>query len=384
MKITSNRSGQIIKTPTGYEAFIPHPLPPEPAIEITPEMYFLLSAADRKLGRLDGITRVLPNPDLFLAMYVKKEAILSSQIEGTQASFVDVLGASSATEKREPDVEDVVNYVKAMNYGLNRLESLPLSLRLIREIHGILLQGVRGSDRSPGEFRKSQNWIGPQGCLLEGATFVPPPVEDMQKAMGDLEIFFYNEDDKIPPLIKIAMIHAQFETIHPFLDGNGRVGRLLIAFWLCQQKILSKPLLYLSYYFKQNRTEYYDRLMNVRLNGDWENWILFFLKGVESVSDEATESATATLAMKDRCTKLLNTISNNNSNFQNLLDLLFEIPIITRKDVIEKLSVSSPTAGDLIDQFCRLGILMDTTPNKQRNKQYYFNEYLNILEKGTE
>jgi len=255
MKITSDRSGRIVKTLKGYEAFVPNPLPPVPAVEIDQEMYFLLSAADRKLGRLDGITRVLPNPDLFLAMYVQKEAILSSQIEGTQASLVDVLGASFDSEKRKADVQDVVNYVKAMNYGLERLESLPLSLRLIREIHGILLQGVRGSDRSPGEFRKSQNWIGPLGCMLENATFVPPPVEEMQAAMGSLESFFYDEESMIPPLIKIGMIHAQFETIHPFLDGNGRVGRLLIAFWLCQQKILSKPLLYLSYYFKQNRTE---------------------------------------------------------------------------------------------------------------------------------
>ena len=384
MKITSDRSGRIVKTPTGYDAFIPRPLPPEPPVVIDRDMYYLLSAADRKLGRLDGITRVLPNPDLFLAMYVKKEAILSSQIEGTQASLVDVLGASSDTEKRKPDIEDVVNYVKAMNYGLNRLATLPLSLRLICEIHGILLQGVRGSDRSPGEFRKTQNWIGPQGCLLEKATFVPPPAEEMKVAMGDLEIFFHDEKELIPPLIKIAMIHAQFETIHPFLDGNGRVGRLLIAFWLCQQKILSKPLLYLSYYFKQNRTEYYERLMNVRLNGDWENWIKFFLKGVESVSDEATESATAILALKEQCSRTLNTISNNNSNYLNLLEFLFESPIITRKDVIENLSISSPTAGDLLDVFCRLGILTDVTPNKQRNKQYYFNEYLNILEKGME
>ena len=382
MKLTSKRSGIIVKTPRGYEAFIPNPLPPVPAVTIDQEMYFLLSAADRKLGRLDGITRVLPNPDLFLAMYVRKEAILSSQIEGTQASLVDVLGASFDSEKRKPDIEDVVNYVKAMNHGLKRLESLPLSLRLIREIHGILLQGVRGSDRSPGEFRKSQNWIGPQGCLLENATFVPPPVEEMQQAMGALELFFYDDANMIPPLIKIAMIHAQFETIHPFLDGNGRVGRLLIAFWLCQQKILSKPLLYLSYYFKQNRTEYYDRLMSVRLNGDWENWIKFFLKGVDSVSEEATDSATAILALKERCSQVLNTVSSINSNLQKLLDVLFEMPIITRKDVIEKLSISSPTAGDLLETFCKLDILTDVTPEKQRNKRYYFNEYLDILEKG--
>lgn len=382
MKITSTRSGQTVHTMKGYEAFIPNPLPPEPAVAIDQEMLFLLSAADRKLGRLDGITRVLPNPDLFLAMYVQKEAILSSQIEGTQASLVDVLSASFETEKRKPDIEDVVNYVKAMNYGLNRLESLPLSLRLIREIHGILLQGVRGSDRSPGEFRKSQNWIGPQGCLLENATFVPPPAEEMLVAMGQLESFFYSEKDMIPPLIKIAMIHAQFETIHPFLDGNGRIGRLLIAFWLCQQDILSRPLLYLSYYFKQNRTEYYDRLMSVRLNGDWENWIKFFLKGVGSVADESTESATAILALKDRCSKVLNDASSSNANAQKLLDILFESPVITRKEVMDKLAVSSPTAGDLLDTLCRLDILTDATPKKQRNKQYYFTEYLDILEKG--
>ena len=384
MRITSDRSGRIVRTFKGYEAFVPKPLPPKPAIAIDQEMYYLMSAADRKLGRLDGITRVLPNPDLFLAMYVQKEAILSSQIEGTQASLIDVLGASSDTEKRKQDIEDVVNYVKAMNYGLNRLETLPLSLRLIREIHGILLQGVRGSDRSPGEFRKSQNWIGPRGCLLENATFVPPPVEEMQTALGDLEGFLYSDADMIPPLMKIAMIHAQFETIHPFLDGNGRVGRLLIAFWLCQQNILSKPLLYLSYYFKLNRTEYYDRLMNVRLHGDWENWIKFFLKGVEVVSDEATNSATAILALKDKCTRILNETSVNNSYFQKLLDILFTTPIVSRKDLIEKLGISSPTAGDLLDTFCRLDILIDATPDKQRNKHYYFCEYLNILEKGME
>ena len=382
MKITSNRSGRIIKTLKGYEAFIPNPLPPVPPVEIDQEMYYLLSAADRKLGRLDGITRVLPNPDLFLAMYVQKEAVLSSQIEGTQASLVDVLGASFDSEKRKTDVADVVNYVNAMNFGLERLESLPLSLRLIREIHGILLQGVRGSDRSPGEFRKTQNWIGPQNCLLENASFVPPPVEEMRVAMGELEDFFYEEEAMIPPLIKIGMIHAQFETIHPFLDGNGRVGRLLITFWLCQQKILSRPLLYLSYYFKQNRTEYYDRLMNVRLNGDWENWIKFFLKGVGTVSDEATDSATAILSLKDQYSKALNEVSSNNSSYQNLLDMLFKTPIITRKEIMKTLSISSPTAGELLDTFCRMGILEDATPDRQRNKQYYFNEYLDILEKG--
>lgn len=222
MKVTSNRSGHVLTTPTHYQAFIPNKLPPNPPVEKDDEMQYLLSAADRKLGRLDGITRVLPDPELFLAMYVKKEAVLSSQIEGTQASLVDVLDTQDTegkSEERRSGVEDVVNYVHAMNYGLERLHELPLSLRLIREIHAELIRGVRGSDKSPGEFRKTQNWIGPQGCSLANATFVPPPVPEMIDAMGDLEKFFYDER-YIPPLIKIAMIHAQFETIHPFLDGK--------------------------------------------------------------------------------------------------------------------------------------------------------------------
>lgn len=385
MQLTSNRTGRVTTTQTGYQTFIPNNLPPSPSIVIDAEMQYLLSAADRKLGRLDGITRILPNPDLFLAMYVKKEAVLSSQIEGTQASLVDVLNAPTKEEepKKNGDVKDVVNYVNAINYGLDRLKELPLSLRLIREIHEVLLRGVRGSDKSPGEFRKTQNWIGPQGCTLATATFVPPPVEEMKAAMGELEKFFYDESF-IPPLIKIAMIHAQFETIHPFLDGNGRVGRLLITFWLCQQDILSQPLLYLSYYFKHHRTEYYDRLMSVRLNGDWENWIKFFLRGVAEVSDESINSATAIIALKDRFAKKLADIQGTGVNHQKLLDYLFQAPVIDRKQVTDVLGVSSPTAGTLLDSFCELGILTDSTPEKQRNKVYYFNDYLAILEKGTE
>ena len=359
MQVTSNRTGHVINTMTGYQAFVPNKLPPVPPVERDDEMQYLLSMADRKLGRLDGITRILPNPDLFLAMYVKKEAVLSSQIEGTQASLVDVLGTrddDEQSEEKRNSVEDVVNYVRAMNYGLERLQTLPLSLRLIREIHAELIRGVRGSDKSPGEFRKTQNWIGPQGCTLVNATFVPPPVPEMQEAMGELEKFLY-DDSFIPALIKIAMIHAQFETIHPFLDGNGRVGRLLITFWLCQQDILSQPLLYLSYYFKQNRTEYYDRLMNVRLHGDWENWIKFFLKGVAFTADEATNSATAILSMKDRFTQELAQISGNNNNYQRMLEYLFKAPIVTRKDIADYLGVSAPTAGALIETFLHLKIL---------------------------
>lgn len=386
MNITSNRSGTIVQVASGYSAFVPSRLPPDPPIRIDDEMQMLLSMADRKLGRLDGITRVLPNPDLFLAMYVKKEAVLSSQIEGTQASLVDVLQPPSknATDiQQKMNVADVVNYVKAMNYGLKRLETLPLSLRLIREIHACLLHGVRGTDKNPGEFRKTQNWIGTQNCTLATASFVPPPADKMVEAMEQLEMYIHDEGF-IAPLIKIALIHAQFETIHPFLDGNGRVGRLLITFWLCQQEILSKPLLYLSYYFKLHRTEYYERLMNVRLHGQWEEWIKFFLKGVSFVADEAINSATAIIKMKSSFSELIARSDINNRHSQRLLENLFESPIITRKEVAEYLVVSSPTAGTLLSTFCDLGILTDADPEKQRNKEYYFQDYLDILEKGTE
>lgn len=380
-----NRAGVFMNSGVGYRSFVPAKLPPNPPVVLDSEMYTLLSDADRKLGRLDGITQILPNPELFVAMYVKKEAVLSSQIEGTQASFADVLSAeyNQQDDRRKDDVGEVVNYVEAMNWGLEQLESFPLSLRLIRNIHAKLLQNTRGSQRNPGEFRKSQNWIGPAGCTLSTATFIPPTVPDMENALSDLEKYFY-EEDSTPVLIKIALIHAQFETIHPFLDGNGRMGRLLIAFWLCQQKILSKPLLYLSYYFKKNRTEYYDRLMAVRNNGDWESWIKFFLKGVAEVSDEATTSARAILSLKERYMQKIYQEAGTNNNYLKLFDILFEKPFVKRADVEKILGVSNPTAGAIIEGFCEMGILVDCDPDKSRNKMYVFFEYKDILDKGTE
>lgn len=386
MKLTSTRSGKIVHTLNGYEAFVPEKLPPKPAIYIDAEMQALLSEADRKLGRLDGITQILPNPDLFVAMYVKKEAVLSAQIEGTQASLADVLNEPSENCKDEysPNgVKEVVNYVNAMSYGLERLDSLPLSLRLIREIHAVLLSNVRGANKNPGEFRTSQNWIGPAGCTLTTAVFVPPEPAELAKALSDLEAYFYDEE-YIPALIKIAMIHAQFETIHPFLDGNGRMGRLLITFWLCQQKILSQPLLYLSYYFKMNRTEYYQKLMNVRLDGDWESWIKFFLKGVAVVADEATNSAKAIMNLQQKYAEMLNKQDRSNGNYNTLLSSLFESPLVSKKDVSSLLNVSIGTAGSIVDTFCDLGILYDATPGKQRYKQYIFKDYFEILRRGTD
>lgn len=386
MQLQSNRAGTMIRNTRGYSSFVPQKLPPVPPLNIDSETQKLLSLADRKLGRLDGITEILPNPELFVAMYVKKEAVLSAQIEGTQASLADVLNAPVAgqpIDKSPNDVAEVVNYVNAMSWGLSKLDELPLSLRLIRNIHEKLMQNVRGSNKCPGEFRQSQNWIGPQGCTLETATFIPPAVEEMNTALSDLENFIY-EDDDIPALIKIALIHAQFETIHPFLDGNGRMGRLLITFWLCQQKILGQPLLYLSYYFKMNRMEYYDRLMAVRIKGDWENWIKFFLRGVAFVADEATESAKQILALKNKYSDILMSRDKNNAHYQHFLNILFENPFVTKKEVVDLLGVSVPTAGALVDTFQDVGILFDITPEKKRYKTFAFLEYWAILAKGTD
>lgn len=381
----ANRAGFFMNSAVGYKSFVPAKLPPNPPIQYDDELQGLLSLADRKLGRLDGVTQILPNPELFVAMYVKKEAVLSSQIEGTQASFVDVLSTeyNQADDQRHDDVKEVINYVDAMNWGLEQLSSFPLSLRLIRNIHARLIHNTRGANKNPGEFRTSQNWIGPAGCTLNTATFVPPTVPDMNVALGDLELFIHQEDF-IPALVKIALIHAQFETIHPFLDGNGRMGRLLITFWLCQQNILTKPLLYLSFYFKKNRAEYYDRLMTVRKNRDWENWIKFFLRGIAEVSDEATESARAILKIKEDATNALYQKDGTNSNYQRLLNYLFEQPFIKRSDVEQYLNVSNPTAGSILEVFCQMNILVDCTPDKTRSKMYAFGKYLDILNSGTE
>lgn len=381
--MTHNRAGKYVHQLTGYDAFIPTDLPPDPPVNMDAEMIRLLSLADRKLGRLDGVTQILPNPDLFVGMYVQKEAVLSSQIEGTQASFVDVLQVDADTAAKRQDVEEVVNYVKAMKYGMNRLETLPLSLRLLREIHGILLSGVRGSQRNPGDFRTSQNWIGSSGYSLATASFVPPPVAEMTSALGHLENYMYSESD-IPHLIRIALIHAQFETIHPFLDGNGRMGRLLIAFWLYQQQILKYPLLYISYYFKKNRTEYYDRLMNIRTKGDWEGWVKFFLEGVAQVADEATQSASEIMKLKEMIMEKIQKETSGKANSVLLLDLLFRMPIITINVVKDELKVSYPTAKALTEHFRKAKIIRCIDDSILRNKRYIFTEYVAILERGTE
>jgi Fic family protein len=313
-------------------------------------------------------------------MYVRQEAVLSSQIEGTQSSLEDVLQFEVDAKGADvpKDVEEVVNYVRAMNFGIQRLEKLPLSLRLIREIHAELLKGTRGAHRTPGEFRRTQNWIGSGGASLSTATFVPPPVPEMKEALNKFEKFLH--DDSLPVLIHTALAHAQFETIHPFLDGNGRVGRLLITFLLCERKVLHRPLLYLSHYLKMHRAEYYDRLMAIRNDGNWEAWLKFFLRGVGEVSQEAIETARRIFALRDEHRQAINRdLGSNASGAFSLLDDLYEQPIISVRLVEQHLKSSFVTANKLVEQFIKLGILNETT-GRQRNRRYAYGPYLDLFE----
>ena len=377
------RAGSYISQAQGYKAFIPKPLPPDPPLSMDEELIDLLSKADRAIGRLDGITDALPNPDLFIAMYVRKEAVISSQIEGTQSSLIDVLEyeITGGKQKFPSDIGEVVNYIEAMNYGLERIKSLPLSLRLIKEIHSRLLVGVRGQERRPGEFRSSQNWIGPPGCTLKTAEFVPSPPQEMIRAMGELEKFLYDESPR-PTLISCGLAHCQFETIHPFPDGNGRIGRLLITFLLCQRGVLSRPLLYLSHYFKQYRREYYNCLMSVRNKGDWEGWIKFFLKGIWEVSKEAVQTSRYIISLESEHTRLIQEQVRGGKG-GNLLELLFRYPIISIPEVKNRLQIAFGTANRLINEFVRLGILKEITA-RERNRLFAYTKYLDLLRSGTD
>lgn len=376
MSGTISRSGHFVKQREGYSAFIPAPLPPEPPISFDEELSQLLSDADRALGRLDGVCSILPSPDFFVAMYVRYEAVLSSQIEGTQSTLEDVVDYEADHSDSPKDVEEVINYIKAMNHGLRRLreDEFPLSLRLITEIHEKLLTDTRGSHRNPGEFRRSQNWIGPQGCTLATATYVPPPVPEMTSALGDLENFLHATEG-LPALVHCALAHAQFETIHPFLDGNGRVGRLLITFLLCQRDILEFPLLYLSHYFKLHRTEYYDRLMAIRRSGDWDGWIKFFLRGVKAVSKDAVETARAIIALRESSRQKVSDELGNMAGALPLIDHLFDSPSITANQAKDRLGISFAQANKVLHHFEDQGLLQETTGQK-RNRRFHFEPYL--------
>ncbi len=378
---TTTRAGHYFRQPTGYRAFIPAPLPPDPPLDLAGALRDKLSAAAYALGRLDGAVLTLPNPDLFVFMYVRKEAVLSSQIEGTQSSLQNLLAAEAQLFDHDTpkDVNEVVNYVQAMNHGLARLAELPVSVRLIREIHAELMQGVRGGRLQPGELRTSQNWIGPAGCTLATATFVPPPPQEVPQALLDLERFLH-DGGGLPPLVQVGLAHAQFETIHPFLDGNGRIGRLLITFLLTERRLLAKPVLYLSHYFKQHRSEYYDRLQSVRDAGDWEGWLAFFLDGVISVSREATETAAAILRMREEYrARITENLGRATANGQRVMDRLFDHPIVTVATVRDWLDITPAGANQIVNRLVSIGLLREIT-GYARNRRFRFDPYLRLFE----
>lgn len=375
-----HRAGVYIAQPAGYRAFSPAVLPPQPPVRLEGELQALLSNADRALGRLDGSIQTLPNPDLFVFMYVRKEAVLSSQIEGTQSSLADLLTAEAQLLSPDTprDVDEVINYVAAMNHGLSRIAELPVSVRLIREIHERLLRGVRGARLTPGELRRTQNWIGPGGCTLNEATFVPPPPHEVPDALAALEKFLHAPSD-LPALIQIGLAHSQFETIHPFLDGNGRVGRLLISFLLCQREILLKPVLYLSHYFKRHRAEYYERLQAVRDVGDWEGWLAFFLRGVASVSLEATDTARRILALReDHRARVTAGLGRGAGNGHRVLEHLYQRPIMAVADVQALTGTSYTAANTLVSRFVEIGVLVEATGNR-RNRLFRYQPYIDLF-----
>lgn len=380
----NNRAGAFVSNLTGemaYQSFRPAPLPPNPPIALSGELVAKLVDANKKLAALDGLSARIPNMDLFVSMYVRKEALLSSQIEGTQCTLDDILNPLME-ENTNRNVSDVVNYIKATEFALNRLHSLPLCNRLIKETHAVLMEGVRGQEKSPGEFRYSQNWIGGQGSTIQNARYIPPNPEDMQTAMSDLEKYM-NGDDLLDPLIQAALIHYQFETTHPFLDGNGRVGRLLITLFLMEKGILSRPALYISYFLKMNRIEYYDRMTQVRKTGDYEQWVMFFLQALSDSAGDAIQTIDALTALHNQSVAKLGAFSKRQQT--NLLKLFAYIetnPIIDIQKTAAALGLSYNTVSKMVTIFVDEGILRQTD-KAGKAKIYSYADYLDILRKDT-
>lgn len=375
--VTVSSVGEIVN------AYVPKPLPPDPPVQLD-RLHQRLDAANLALGQLQGVASILPSTPLFLYMYVRKEALLSSQIEGTQSSLSDLLlyERKIATGTPTDDVQEVSNYVAAMDHGLERLNrGFPFSLRLIRELHGILLSSGRGSRMLPGEFRRSQNWIG--GTRPGNAQFVPPPESEVNRLMGELELFVHSDDPPIPDLVKAGLMHVQFETIHPFLDGNGRLGRLLITFFLCSKGILAEPLLFLSLYFKAHRQQYYDLLQLVRQTGKWETWLEFFLEAVTDTSRNAAESANRILSIFELDKKRIESYVRNPSSALRLHELIKTNPIFTIPSAAEEMNLTPPTVAKAARNLEKIGILRETT-GKRRGKIYMYDEYFKILQQGTD
>ena len=376
-----NRAGELVNNLRGdasYKSFKPSPLPPQ--LNIDSDMVKKLVEANRDLVRLDTAAKLIPNAELFISMYVRKEALISSQIEGTQCTLDDVLDPE-LNSNANLDVADVINYVKACSYAIERLEKLPLCNRLLREIHDQLLSGVRGQEKYPGEFRKSQNWIGAANCSLKEARYIPPNVNDMNLAMDELERYMNNGDD-YDPLIRISLIHYQFETIHPFLDGNGRVGRLMILLYLMEQGFISKPIIYISYFLKKNQVEYYDRISEVRRSGNYEQWISFFLEAVSAAAKDSLDTVEKLDALHVGNVEKLPKTSRSNDNVRKLFDYIEQYPIIDIKKTSEVLKISYNTVSSAIKKLEMLGILKQTT-NSSRKRVFAYEDYLNILRKDT-
>jgi Fic family protein len=380
----SGRLGRLVETPVGGEivrAFVPPGLPPTPPIDIL-SLLPHLSAAERALGRLDGITVLLPRQELFLYMYVRKEAVLSSQIEGTQSTLSDLLRFETEAQAGQPidDIREVSNYVDAMMYGLERLAEIPLSLRLIREMHARLLQSGRGGTKNPGEFRRSQNWIG--GSRPGNALFVPPPVGELDACLDQFERFIHEDTSRLPPLVKAGLLHVQFETIHPFLDGNGRIGRLLVTLYLCVENVLRKPLLYLSLYLKTHRADYYRLLQEVREHGAWEAWLEFFLVGIAETANQAFDAATRITELFKRDRERITVESERAGSSLRVHDLLQQNPFATPTALVERTGLTAPTINAALADLQRLGVVDEVT-GRRRGRVFGYRAYLDILNEGT-
>ncbi len=379
----NNRAGYYKQNLSGemaYKSFVPNPLPPVPPIELSEDIVGLLVKANSQLAVLESIAARIPNVELFISMYVRKEALMSSQIEGTQATLEDILDPMLDTNTNR-NIADVVNYIKATEFAITRLQTLPLCNRLIKETHAVLMKGVRGQEKNPGEFRYSQNWIGGQGSTLKNARYIPPSPDDMQNAMSDLEKYI-NTDDDLDALIQAALIHYQFETIHPFLDGNGRVGRLLITLFLMDKGILTTPALYISYFLKKNRVEYYDRMTEVRTKGNYEQWIIFFLQAIMESAGDATSTIDELITLHDTNTSVISKLGRASKNTMLVFDYLESNPIIDIGKTAEALSITFNTASSAVRRLVDAGILVQTGGGG-RNRTFAYEAYLDILRKGT-
>ena len=373
----NSSAGRCVKTTTGYWAFIPHPLPP--VLSYDTSLIRLLSEAHRLLGELSGTGRLLANPYLLIAPYVRREAVSSSRIEGTQASLNDLFffEASGSEKPKVPDVREVKNYVLAMEYGIDRLKELPISIRLIGEIHRVLMEDVRGDHATPGEIRRSQNWVGPPGCSLQDATYVPPPVEEMKNALSDWEKYLHSDPDA-PPLIQCALMHYQFEAIHPFLDGNGRVGRLLITFFLWEKGLLTQPLLYLSTFFDRFRDEYYSRLLAVSGCGDWQGWIEFFLRGVVNQAKDAISDAKKLIELHAEYRRRLETTKKIPESAYRLIDEVFISPVLSIAGLSKKWNMPFNSVKTGVSRLTKIGIFREAT-GRRRNKLFIAPELMELL-----